>query len=521
LACAIGGPQQLDQLNVSGDVELFGANLQVTLASGFTPAVGTQFEIVNNTGPNPVTNTFAGLPEGSVFTVGSTEFSITYQGGAGNDVVLTVVRCVVINTNDSSPGSLRQAILNANANPGADTIRFDIPGAGTHTIQPLSPLPTITDPVTIDGWSQPGFAGAPLIEINGSLAGGGDGLVVTAGNTTLRGLVIDSFGGNGVDLYGAGGDVLQGSYIGTDETGEVSVPNGGIGVLVESASNLIGTNGDGVNDAAEGNLISGNHSYGVMIAYDSSNVIAGNKIGTDLTGTQALANGSGGIWITAGSNDNRIGTTGSDIDNVGERNLISGNNQSFVAGILIYPGCSNNVVAGNFIGTDVTGTQALPNSGGGVNIYSDYNFIGTNASGVAEAATRNVISGNDFDGMLIGFGNHNVVAGNFIGTDPSGMHFNGNGGYGILMDGAEYNQIGTNGDGVNDVAEGNVIDDTFIDISAGDGAAFNVIAGNMIGTDVTGTQALAANFAGISLGTGAHDNFIGGHCRAECDFRAL
>src|SRR6185312_1714267 len=120
----------------------------------------------------------AGLPEGSVFTVGSTEFSIAYQGGDGNDVVLTVVRGVVVNTKDSGPGSLRQAILDVNANSGTDVITFDIPGTGTQTIQPLSPLPWITNAVTIDGWSQPGFAGTPLIEINGSLAGFCDGLAI-------------------------------------------------------------------------------------------------------------------------------------------------------------------------------------------------------------------------------------------------------------------------------------------------------------------------------------------------------
>jgi Bacterial Ig-like domain (group 3)/Right handed beta helix region len=516
LTCTIAGPHQLDQVNVSGNVDLLGCNLQVTLASGYTPTVGTQFEIINNTGSNTVTNTIAGLPEGSFFTAGSTEFSISYAGGDGNDVVLTVVQGVVINTDDDGPGSLRQAILDANANPGADVITFDIPGSGAHTIQPLSPLPTIADPVTIDGWSQPGYVGTPLIEINGSLAGGSDGLIVTAANTTLRGLVINSFAGNGVDLYGPGSDVLQGSYVGTDVLGAVSMPNGGVGVLVESSSDLIGTDGDGVNDATEDNLISGNHSYGVMIAIGSGNVIAGNRIGTDLTGTQALANGSGGIWITAGANGNLIGTDGNDIDNVGERNLISGNNQNFVAGITIDAGCSNNVVAGNFIGTDVTGTQSLPNSGGGMDIGSDQNFIGTNALGVVVLdengtdITRNVISGNDWAGITLA-GNNNVMAGNYIGTDPSGLHWNGNFGDGIITFGAEYNQIGANGDGVNDAVEGNVISgNTSSDIWLDYASAFNVIAGNLIGTDVTGTLALTANFAGIGLVHGSHDNLIGG-----------
>ena len=80
---------------------------------------------------------------------------------------------------DSGPGSLRQAILDSNAATGAtNTIEFDIPGSGVQTIVPLSPLPAITNPVLIDGWSQPGYAGTPLIEIDGSQAGG-DGLTIT------------------------------------------------------------------------------------------------------------------------------------------------------------------------------------------------------------------------------------------------------------------------------------------------------------------------------------------------------
>src|SRR5207245_2771692 len=99
---------------------------------------------------------------------------------------------VVTNTNDSGPGSLRQAILDANANAGADMIAFNISGAGAHTIIPASALPTITDPVTIDGTTQPGFSGNPLIELNGSNAFG-NGFTINAGSSTVRGLIINRF----------------------------------------------------------------------------------------------------------------------------------------------------------------------------------------------------------------------------------------------------------------------------------------------------------------------------------------
>jgi titin len=424
--------------------------------------------------------------------------------------------------NDPGHVYYQGSVGNVQPVPAASTSDADLTAAApqwTHSwwsIQPASPLPFIINAVTINGWTQPGFAGSPLIELNGSHAGGASGFEIDSINDTMSvtvcGLDINSFNGSGLLLYNrytnSGNDVVEGCYLGTDVSGTARMPNGA-GITVYTSSNRIGTNGDGVKDAAEGNLISGNNSQGVVLADTGAtgNVIAGNRIGTDVTGTQALANGGGGVLLIGGASNNTIGTSGHDVDNAGERNLISGNNLNFVAGISILPGCTNNVVAGNYVGTDVTGTLSLPNSGGGISVDGDYNFIGTDATGFATSATRNVISGNDFMGIGIG-SDHNVVAGNFIGTDPTGMQFNANGGYGIFMPGGQYNQIGTNGDGVNDAAEGNVLCDTFIDVLMG-GNAYNVFAGNKIGTDVTGTQALCRNFAGFDIGSGSHDNRIG------------
>src|SRR5829696_7887106 len=105
----------------------------------------------------------------------------------------------VTNTNDSGAGSLRQAILYSNDTPGADTIKFDIPGSGVHTISPVSPLPEITEAVSIDGYSQPGAqpnqkavgSDAVLkIELSGAEAMGAEGLEIGASNSTVKGLVI-------------------------------------------------------------------------------------------------------------------------------------------------------------------------------------------------------------------------------------------------------------------------------------------------------------------------------------------
>ncbi|NQT15334.1 MAG: cadherin-like domain-containing protein, partial [Planctomycetes bacterium] len=227
---------------------------------------------------------------------------------------------------DAAETTLREAIDAANAVPGTQPIVFDIPTGdpgynlvtGAFTIQPLSALPTITDPVFLDAATQPGFVGTPIIELNGSLAGAGaDGLTVTAGDSTLRGLVVNRFSGNGIVLETGGGNALEGNYVGTDVTGTVALGNGMRGVLIHEASagNRVGTDGDGVADEAERNVISANGHYGLAITGEGvdDNVVAGNYVGTDASGTVALGNGflvdwGYGLGVVDGAERNRIGT---------------------------------------------------------------------------------------------------------------------------------------------------------------------------------------------------------------------
>jgi titin len=375
----------------------------------------------------------------------------------------------VINTNDSGDGSLRQAILNVNSGSGGDTIAFDINGGGVQTIHPLSALPTVTKSVTIDGTTQPGYNGSPLIELAGNLAGSStDGLTITAGNSVVRGLDIDRFSGIGIRLEGSGGNRIESNFIGTDITGTQALGNSATGIFVFQASNNI----IGGTDPGAGNLVSAN-IYGIYLLASNNNVVQGNKVGTDVTGTKAFGNKLQGVEV-AGTG-NLIGGTAA-----GAGNLVSGNSGS---GVFLYGSSTqNNTVQGNTIGTDITGTQTLGNSSG-VDIDNDAfnNLIGGTTSGAG-----NLISGNPTGVLLLS--GKNTVQGNLIGTDSSGSQAVGNS-TGI-QDSAGGNTIGGTASGAGNVISGNA---DGIQLLSGSGT---LVEGNYIGTGISGTQALA-NIRGI------------------------
>jgi streptogramin lyase len=439
------------------------------------------------------------------------------QGSLSSGVPQTYV---VTTTADSGAGSLRQAILNANANLGTDTITFQVPGSGIHVIQPASPLPQITDPLVIDGTSQPGYAGSPLIQLDGTNAGSGsNGLVIVSGNSTVQGLDLSNFNGNGIVLQGGSNNVVQGNYIGTDTTGTIARGNGQNGIVIYGGShaNRVGTNGDGVGDTAERNIISGNQGQGVLIsdAWTNRNVVAGNYIGTDVTGKVGLGNRASGIWILNGPQGNRIGVNSADADSGAEGNLIAANGARGVA--IDGSGTNQNIVAGNYIGTDVTGTIAMGNGLDGVGIFNgaQTNRIGTDGDGVKDTAERNVISGNAGQGVHISDAgtNNNVVAGNFIGVDLTGRVALGNTATGVWVhNGAQMNRIGTNGTDADAAGERNVISANGVRGVAleSTGTNQNLVAGNSIGTDATGTLQLGNGDVGVIIDNGASSNPIGG-----------
>ena len=178
---------------------------------------------------------------------------------------------LVATTADAGPGSLRQAIIDANGMAGADTIAFTIPDLGVPRITLASALPTITDPVTIDGTGQ---LPAGSVEIDGQATSGAIGLTITAGASTIRGLVIGGFGSAGIQLGGAGWNIIEGNLIGTDVSGTVGrSPNAyGIEVTGSPGNHIGGTS------AGSGNVISGN-LYGIFIhgSAATDNIIAGDR----------------------------------------------------------------------------------------------------------------------------------------------------------------------------------------------------------------------------------------------------
>jgi parallel beta-helix repeat protein len=458
---------------------------------------------------------------------------------------------LVTTADDSGAGSLRAAVLSANNHPEGNTIDFDI-ATGVQRIHLQSPLPAITFPVIVDGSTQPGFSGIPLVVLDGTFAGSSaDGLTISGGDSTVRDLVIHGFSGSGLVLSGQGGNAVTGNYIGTTADGTQAFANAERGIdVIDSSHNTIGGTSTG-----SGNVISANGWAGILLSGGSSNVIQGNKIGTDVSGAQPLGNGAAGIHIVGGTTNeiggatvsarnvisanqlngvsldvgstgnvlqgNYIGTDGSGSaalgngqrgvgvkgtsDNTiggtgaGAGNVISGNDWS---GVALFDGTTGIVVQNNFIGTDATGTQALPNAGNGIRIKgADNNTIGGTALDAG-----NVISGNQGSGVRIDDGSSgNQVQGNFIGTDASGAAVLGNGERGILINGSSDNEIGGTHAGAGNVVSGN----TWAGVLIEQDASGNQVQGNLIGTDKTGTNALANGASGVRI-FNSSGNLVGG-----------
>ena len=362
---------------------------------------------------------------------------------------------VVSNAADAGADSLRDAILQANANPGPDTIEFNIPPSDSLMIQPNSALPDVTGPTWINGRSQPGFSalGVPIIEINGLRAGLAIGLTLRGGNSRVEGLAITSFELDGMCIVAGNSNVITGNYIGVNTAGDGGVGNQREGLVIYTSHNTIGGFG-----SLDGNLVSQNHGHGIWIIGNEahSNRVHGNRVGTTPDGRGPLGNGTSGIVVEA--HDNIIGSP-----EPGGGNVVSDNASFGVElvdfGNFLVP-TSGNVVQGNLIGTDVTGLQDLGNLAAGLVLRgASSNLIGGSLAGTADTLRiGNVISGNQQEGILISAlspdAMANIIQGNLIGVDITGLAPLGNNSHGINLAGAVYDTLVG---GFNALQEGNHI----------------------------------------------------------------
>ncbi len=444
---------------------------------------------------------------------------VAKQGGATVAIALNAPPTILVTTTadevrQDGRVSLREAILAANGDPpnsdvpsgrknAPDVIGFDLPEAeksgGVFFIRvnpALGPLPPLTDGgTTIDGTTQRGFAGTPLIVLDGSQAGAVDGLTIASSLNVVRGLVVSGFGGHGVRIIGGEvpvtGNVIAGCYIGTDASGQQARGNGlaGIHLIGDSISNTL----IGGTAASDRNVISGNGSEGIEVRGLARNTqIVGNYIGVAADGWTPLPNGGNGLLLT-GTDNVAVGGMASGAGNVISGNLRHGLQVRNSTGVRIQ---------GNLIGVSARGTSAVKNGGDGILLVDVFN---AQIGGVSSSA-RNVISGNEGSGVTLVRSTTSKIQGNYIGTDVEGRRALGNSGVGVHVDLNSSNTlIGGAVEGAGNVISGNRGSGVFLGASAPGVQIF----GNRIGVDVTGQGALGNGGDGITV-SGGGNHRIGG-----------
>ena len=398
--------------------------------------------------------------------------------------ILAPIAQTVINTNNAGPGSLRQAILDSNTDGMPSQITFNIPAGdpgfngSTFTIKPLTILPFLSaGDAVIDGSTQTAFTGdtnplGPEVVVDGSMAPANTrGLVMTSANNTIKDLCINGFSG-------PGGTAIQ----------------------------MLGLTAD-------------------------NNTVVGSYIGTDATGTAAVANGGIGIQIIFGSDSNHIGGTAPS-----DRNVISGNR----AGITITDSVSpvstagSNVIQGNYIGVNRMGTAAIANTGDGITIIGTTdNLIGGTSPGAGNVSSGNTSNGvrlvgriidttptNDENDMTGPYDVHpatgNIIQGNKFGTNAAGAAALPNGIDGIrLNNAAQLNTVGGTTPEARNICSGNIAHGVHFDsvrpfFFPYTPASHNTVQGNYIGTDAAGTGPIGNQLPGVIFFFGAINNVLGG-----------
>jgi hypothetical protein len=507
---------------------------------------------------------------GTVHGSGQTELNVT-----GSEIVVNTTsdrlpdpaafdekppRCAVDAKARNPECSLRAAIELANKLGGKQSISFDIPGGGVPQIEPGFPLPPVTASVTIDGTTQRGG----WVELSGPKAGNSNGLELEGADSTVRGLVINGFAkGAGILIARGTGDLIAGDRIGSGPAGEIAVPNE-FGIAVDAPGVTIGGTVGTKPDSCAGDcdLVSGNAVGEVWFRTGGSGTVTGDTIGPDLTGEKVLkwldsfaavveCGGSSGHFnglSVAGGNDHQncgslIVGGATTAPGVAPGNVIAGGRK----GVHFGEEASGDVVAGNLIGLDRTGTRSLegqlktPSDHFSKDVLSHtdlrHNYAGVSASastvvvGGAAAADANVISGfptgvYSTSGILV---EHDLIGTNAVGTAAVGNiegvsgHYggarvvdsvvSGNLGSGLYdISSVTGSRIGTNSDGTAALPNGyGVTGRTDVGGVRPAGSTSctgpcNLISGNRKGA-VQGADSVEGNFIGTNLaGTSAIPN---------------
>ena len=421
---------------------------------------------------------------------------------------------VVTSTADSGAGSLRAAILAANADAAPPhTITFSIAGTGPFTISLLTALPAISRQMAIDAVGE-AISGAPGVRLARGAVFTAPGLqfAATADGASVWYLSITGFTGHGIDIVsGATSVSVSNCYIGIAPDGVTDAGNSSSGVKVSSTGAVIGAG------AGTRNVISGNGGSGIEVDSGGNGaVIRSNRIGTNAAGTAAVPNNVVGIFGTADISSNGAAgvVVGGTTEGLG--NLISGNTQG---GVNINIGTDFWQVQGNFIGTTADGTAALGNGGDGISVAGVNHFIGFN-----DANGQNVISGNTNYGINLTPGANDItIRANFIGTNAAGTAGLGAQKIGVFASAGSGCVIGGTTGNHRNVISGN----SQYGIFMYDDESSCIISGNYIGINAAGTAAIANDIGvyldgtGMVLGgdTAGERNVISGNTGAGVSFR--
>ncbi len=387
--------------------------------------------------------------EGTVYSVTTTADTVASDGSVSFREAL-----MAANTN--------AAVQEASAGTGStDSITFAVAPNSVFTFS--SALPAISEGLEIDGTTI-----FPQFDCNGLAVC----LSITSSSSvTIKNIKLYSYASAGIKVD-SNGHTISNNYLGLNGAGTAS------GLTLNAYGLLL----NGNNNTVSSNYISGNTLDGVFIV-GSNNKVTLNTIGLAVNGSAAANKGSG-IRISGGGN--RIG-------GASEGNVISGN---LDAGIqLSGSSATANLIFGNIIGMDSTGTNAIPNGNRGVAIISaSNNYVGDGTS-----TRKNVISGNTGAGVVITSGNNNKVRGNYIGLTLAGTSASGNSDDGVKISNGQYNTIQNNYIGGNT--------GTGVTIK-GSTALYNDVFGNVIGTNSAGTD-LGNGGAGVDIQDGASNNQVG------------